>query len=154
MKVLVFHIGRDRFALPLARLERVLPVAALKALPGAPEYLRGLLDLHGEPVPVIDLSNLAGMPPDAVRYDTRILLVEIPAAGAQRRIGVKAERVTGVVTIPDDLRDPGVVAAPWLGRIAARGAADAGAGAGMLQLLDPDRLLAPDVALLLFGETA
>jgi chemotaxis-related protein WspB len=162
MKVLVFHIGHDRYALPLAKIDRVLPVAALKALPGAPGYVRGLLDLHGEPVPVIDLSNLAGMPPNAVRYDTRILLIDVPAAGGRRRIGVKAERVTGVETIPDRLEDPGVIAAPWLGKIATRAgtggdvAATAATGvrAGMLQLLDPERLLTPDVARLLFGEPA
>lgn len=152
MKVLVFHIGRDRYALPLARVDRVLPVAALKALPGAPEYVRGLLDLHGEPVPVIDLSNLAGMPPNAVRYDTRILLVDVPAAGGRRRIGVKAERVTGVETISGVLADAGVIGAPWLGKIADRAGDAAGADAGMLQLLDPERLLAPDVARLLFGD--
>jgi chemotaxis-related protein WspB len=150
MKVLVFHIGRERYALPLARIEKVLPVARLTALPGAPHYVPGLLDLHGVPVPVIDLSRLAGTPPSAVRYDTRILLVDVPAAGRVRRLGLKAERVAGVASIGDTLQDAGVVAAPWLGRVAPAGA-DAHGGAGMLQLLDPERLLAPEVAQALFG---
>jgi chemotaxis-related protein WspB len=147
MKVMVFHIGKERYALPLTSVLRVLPVAALKALPGAPPYVRGLLDLHGEALPVIDLSALAGMPPNAVRYDTRILLVEVPAGGRRRRLGLKAERVTGVASIAGPLTDAGVVAAPWLGQVAA-------APEGMLQLLDPDRLLAPDVERLLFGAGA
>ena len=88
MKAMLFHIGRERYALPLAAVLRVLPVARLKALPGAPHYVPGLLDLHGEPVPVVDLSRLAGTPPDAVRYDTRILLVEVPALGRLRRLGL------------------------------------------------------------------
>jgi chemotaxis-related protein WspB len=149
MKVLAFHIGRERYALPLARVERVLPVARLKALPGAPHYVPGLLDLHGEALPVIDLSRLAGSPPNAVRYDTRILLVEIEAAGRTRRVGLKAERVTGVETIAGPLREAGVVAAPWLGAVAPT-APDAG---GMLQLLDPARLLAPAIAQELFEGT-
>jgi len=145
MKTMVFHIGRERYALPLASVLRVLPVARLKALPGAPDFVPGLLDLHGEAVPVIDLSRLAGTPPDAVRYDTRILLVEIDAAGRRRRLGLKAERVAGVAAVDGEFADAGVASAPWLGQVAP------GAG-GMLQLLDPDRLLAPDVAALLFGE--
>ncbi|MGB9108138.1 MAG: chemotaxis protein CheW, partial [Telluria sp.] len=99
MKVLVFHIGRERYALPLAAVLRVLPVSRLKALPGAPSCVPGLLDLHGEPVPVIDLSHLAGTPAEAVRYDTRLLLVELPVAGQVRRLCLKAERVTGVENI-------------------------------------------------------
>lgn len=147
MKTMVFHIGRERYALPLASVLRVLPVARLKALPGAPHFVPGLLDLHGEAIPVIDLSRLAGTPPDAVRYDTRILLVEIIAAGRRRRLGLKAERVIGVASIDGELADAGVAGAPWLGRVAP--GAD-----GMLQLLDPDRLLAPEVEALLFGDAA
>jgi chemotaxis-related protein WspB len=147
MKAMVFHIGRERYALPLAGVLRVLPVARLKALPGAPHYVPGLLDLHGEAIPVIDLSRLAGTPPDAVRHDTRILLVEVVAAGRRRRLGLKAERVLGVAAVDGPLADAGVAAAPWLGRVAA-------GSEGMLQLLDPDRLLAPDVEALLFGEDA
>ncbi|MFJ1471620.1 chemotaxis protein CheW [Massilia orientalis] len=141
---MVFHIGRERYALPLASVLRVLPVARLKALPGAPHFVPGLLDLHGEAIPVIDLSRLAGTPPDAVRYDTRILLVEIIAAGRRRPLGLKAERVIGVAALDGELADAGVASAPWLGQVAP------GAG-GMLQLLDPERLLAPEVEALLFG---
>lgn len=152
MKAMLFHIGRERYALPLAAVQRVLPVARLKALPGAPHYVPGLLDLHGEPVPVVDLSRLAGTPPDAVRYDTRILLVEVPALGRLRRLGLKAERVTGVGDLGPALADGGVVAAPWLGRVAV--GSGGGDGAGMVQLLDPQRLLAPEVERLLFAEGA
>ncbi|WP_296943656.1 chemotaxis protein CheW [uncultured Massilia sp.] len=147
MKAMLFHIGRERYALPLAAVQRVLPVARLKALPGAPHYVPGLLDLHGEPVPVIDLSRLAGSPPDAVRYDTRILLVEVAALGRMRRLGLKAERVAGVADLGARLAEGGVAAAPWLGRIAA-------VEPGLVQLLEPARLLAPEVERQLFGDAA
>jgi chemotaxis-related protein WspB len=151
MKVLVFHIGRERYALPLTAVLRVLPVARLKPLPGAPHYVPGLLDLHGEPVPVIDLSRLAGSTPEAVRYDTRILLLDVPVLGQVRRLGLKAEHVAGVSDIDAALRDGGVAAAPWLGVVAPGGGAE---GGGMLQLIAPERLLAPEVAALLFGGAA
>lgn len=151
MNVLVFHIGPERYALPLAAVLRVLPAARLKALPGAPEYVAGLLDLHGDTVPVIDLSRLAGCPADAVRYDTRILLLDLPLAGAVRRLGLLAERVAGVQALTDAPTDAGVLAARWLGRVA-HAAAKAGTGAaGLLQLIEPAQLLAPEVAAQLFG---
>jgi chemotaxis-related protein WspB len=148
MKVLVFHIGDERYALPLAAVLRVLPAARAKPLPGAPEYVAGLLDLHGAPLPVIDLSRLAGCPAREVRYDTRILLVDVPADGGERRLGLLAERVAGIETLSADPVDAGVLAAPWLGAVAH------GAKGGMLQLIEPARLLAPAVAALLFGEAA
>jgi len=147
MKAMLFHIGRERYALPLAAVQRVLPAARLKALPGAPHYVPGLLDLHGEPVPVIDLSRLAGSPSDAVRYDTRILLVEVAVLGRLRRLGLKAERVAGVGDLGPLLAEGGVAAAPWLGALASL-------EGGMVQLLDPERLLAPEVERLLFGQEA
>jgi chemotaxis-related protein WspB len=130
---------------------KVLPVARLKALPGAPHYVPGLLDLHGEPVPVIDLSRLAGSPPDAVRYDTRILLIDLSVGGRMRRLGLKAERVIGVAAIEGEQQEGGVLAAPWLGRVAQAATAT---GTGMLQLIEPARLLAPEVADQLFGEAS
>ncbi|TFW34998.1 chemotaxis protein CheW [Massilia horti] len=146
MKVLVFHIGRERYGLPLAAIVRVLPVAQLKALPGAPDCVRGLLDLAGQPVPVIDLSRLAGLAPDAVCYDTRILLVDYRLDdGSTRLLGLKAEHVSGVAEVPvASLADSGVAAAPFLGQVAS-------SNGGMLQLVEPAALLTPDVRALLFS---
>ena len=144
MRVMVFHIDQDRYALPLAAVLRVLPLARLKALPGAPVWTAGLLDLHGEAIPVIDVSVLAGKPPATARHHTRILLVETAVAGRARRLGLQCEHVVGVLDLTTALADTGVNAAPWLGAVAP----DA---AGMLQLLDPARLLAPDAADLLFS---
>ncbi|MDQ1834631.1 chemotaxis protein CheW [Massilia scottii] len=149
MKVMVFHIGADRYALPLWAVARVLPAAALKAIPLAPGYVAGLLDLHGAPVPVIDLSALAGMPPRQLWYDSRIILVDYPVAdgsadGATRPLGLLAEHVIGVETIDSAaLADAGVSGAPFLGQVAAD-------GAGMLQLVSLAQLLAPDVRAQLF----
>lgn len=148
MKVMVFHIGADRYALPLWAVARVLPAAALKSIPLAPPFVAGLLDLHGAPVPVIDLSSLAGVPPAQLWYDSRIILVDYPIdqapGGATRALGLLAEHVVGVDSIEGDaLLDPGVAGAPFLGQVAAT-------GAGLLQLVDLAQLLAPDVRALLF----
>jgi chemotaxis-related protein WspB len=145
MKVLVFSIGPDRYGLRLGAIARVLPVVALKQLPLAPEFVAGLMDLHGEPVPVIDLSRLAGVIPEQVWFDSRIVLIDYPAGdGATRPLGLLAEHVIGIETIADGaLADSGVDGAPFLGQVA-------GGPAGMLQLVEPGELLTPDVRALLF----
>lgn len=153
MKVLAFHIGAERYGLRLADVSQVLPAAALKALPLTPPYVAGLLDLHGTPVPVIDLAQLAGLGPSALRFDTRIVVVDYAAdhgaahganKGRVRALGLLAERVQGVQEIDQaKLSDAGVRGAPFLGQVAT------GDGA-MLQLVDIEHLLAPDVRALLF----
>lgn len=146
MKVLVFHIGADRYALPLAAVARVLPVAALKQVPQAPAYVAGLMDLHGTPVPVIDLSTLAGMPPAQIWFDTRIILVDYPAAGRVEVLGLQAEHVAGVESVDAAaLRGAGIDGAPFLGQVSA-------GAAGLLQLVDLDHLIGPEVQRLLFRQ--
>ena len=161
MKVLVFHIGPDRYGLPLASITRVLPAATLKQVPLAPDFVAGLLDLHGEPVPVIDLSRLAGLPRAEVWYDTRIILADYRLPGGSAPIALLAEHVTGVETLdPLTLREPGVGSAPFLGQVAAganSGGGNAGtdkAGTTMLQLVELDQLLPPEVRALLFQPKA
>ncbi len=149
MKVMVFHIGRERYGLPLAAVSRVVPVAQLTQIPHAPHYIPGLLDLHGRPVPVVDLSRLAGMTPDAVRYDTRFLLVDYRTPeGASHALALKAEHVSGIASIDGEQLGPsGVTAAPFLGQVAST-------THGMLQLVDVDSLLPAEVRALLFQPEA
>lgn len=149
MKLLVFHIGPARYGLRLAGVKRVLPAAELKPLPLTPAYVAGLLDLHGAPVPVIDLAQAAGLAPSALRYDTRIVVVDHTVGGdggGVRALGLLVERVQGVQELDAALlADAGVRGAPFLGQVAS----DAG---GMLQLVEVEHLLPADVRALLFAQ--
>ena len=148
MKVLVFSIGPNRYCLRLSAIARVLPAVDLKHLPLAPGFVAGLMDLHGAPVPVIDLSRLAGFAPEQVWFDTRIILVDYPVGATARQLGLLAEHVIGIETLDETaLADSGITAAPFLGQVAP-------AASGMLQLVDVDQLLTPDVRALLFQDAA
>lgn len=173
MKLLVFHIGPDRYGLPLRQIQRVLPLMELKRVPLAPHAVAGLMNLHGQPVPVIDLARLAGYEASADHFDTRIVLADYTLpGGAVRALGLLAERVQGVQEIDEgDLSEPGVRAAPFLGQVSGKvggqvsgqlsgqlsghvAAGAAGSGAGMVQLVLLDRLLPADVRAALFPEVA
>jgi chemotaxis-related protein WspB len=145
MMVLVFHIGADRYGLRLRAIARVLPVADLKQLPLTPDWVAGVMDLHGQPMPVVDLSRLAGLPPYAACFDTRIVVVDYALAdGSTRVLGLLAEHVIGIDTVDEAaLGDSGVSGAAFLGPVASQ-------GTGMLQLVEVDQLLPPDVRALLF----
>lgn len=145
MKVLAFHIGPDRYGLPLGSIVRVLPLLQLKQLPLTPDYVAGLMDLHGVHVPVIDLSRLAGLAPAAAQFDTRIVVVDYQAGdGSSRALGLMASRVRGIEELDQArLADSGVQSAPFLGQVAS-------SAEGTLQLVELQQLLPPDARALLF----
>jgi len=149
MKVLVFHIGADRYGLPLRQVRQVLPLLELKSIPLAPDSVAGLMNLHGAPVPVIDLSRISGGAPSRPHFDTRIVVADYHAPdGAVHALGLMAERVQGVQEVAQRALAPsGVQAAPFLGRVA--GDAD-----GVLQLVDVDALLPADLRARLFQAEA
>ncbi|MDC8760501.1 chemotaxis protein CheW [Janthinobacterium fluminis] len=136
MKALIFHLGADRYALPLGAVVRVLPLLQLKRLPQAPAAVAGLMDFHGTPVPVVELCVLAGLAPAPEQVDTRIVVVDYAAPdGGAHWLGLLAQQVRGVQEVaPAALRDSGVAAAPFLGQVAS----DA---AGIVQLVELAQLL-------------
>ncbi|RFP07968.1 MULTISPECIES: chemotaxis protein CheW [unclassified Duganella] len=145
MKLLIFHIGADRYGLRLRDVVRVLPLLELKHLPLAPDAVAGLMDFHGQSVPVIDLCRASGMASGADHFDTRIIVVDYHAPeGTDHLLGLRAERVLGVQEVAEaQLANSGVLAAPFLGQVAS----DA---AGMLQLVELEQLLPASLRTMLF----
>lgn len=145
MKLLVFHIGADRYGLPLATIRQVLPLMALTGVPLAPDAVAGLMNLHGASVPVIDLVRSGGAAAAPRQVDTRIVLVDYPAPdGTVHALGLLAERVVGVQDVAQaSLHASGVRAAPYLGPVA-------GDAHGLVQLVQPEHLLPADLRAALF----
>jgi len=145
MKLLVFHIGADRYGLRLRDVVRVLPLLELKHVPMAPDSVAGLMDFHGRSVPVIDLCRAAGLPSGEDHFDTRIIVADYHSPeGTDHLLGLRAERVVGVQEVSDaQLTESGVRAAPFLGQVASD-------RQGMLQLVELEQLLPESLRALLF----
>jgi chemotaxis signal transduction protein len=73
--VLLIRLSDRRFGLPLAAVERVMPMAFVLPLPESQSDLIGVLNLHGEILPVIDLRPRLGMTTPAMNADQRLVLV-------------------------------------------------------------------------------
>ena len=147
MQFLLFHLGSDRYGLSTRHVVRVLPLMDLKQLPQVPPYVAGLMNHHGAPVPVIDLSLLACKTHCRAEFDTRILLTDFDADdGSRHLLGLMVERVSQIVDIdPGLFLAPGVAnsAAPYLGKVLATDGA-------MVQLVELAQLLTSEVRALLF----
>ena len=71
---LLFRIGADRYALEARDLVTVRPLVQLKVIPLAPAYVAGVFEHEGVPVPVVDVSALAGAGPAPRLTSTRMAL--------------------------------------------------------------------------------
>lgn len=149
MLMLIFHIGTERYALNSESVVEVVPLVVFKQIPGAPEYVAGLMQYRGRIVPVIDLCCLAGGGRCRRHYSTRIMLVEYGAGrGRPQLLGLLAERVTETLTVaPADLAamNVRVKESPYLGRVLQ----DAH---GMITCLNVAELLPPPVQEMLYPE--
>jgi purine-binding chemotaxis protein CheW len=73
--VLLVQFGGRRYGLPLQSVERILPMALVQPLPDTGRDLLGMLNLHGEAVPVIDPRQRLGLGTPRVAADHRLVLV-------------------------------------------------------------------------------
>ena len=95
---LAFRIGDRKLAFPLEKVERVIRMAALVPVPEAPEWISGLLNLHGKVMPVISLRKRLGLSRKGANPDHRILVMQTQ----NRKLGVIAETVEEVVAVSED----------------------------------------------------
>lgn len=147
MLFLMFRIGVDRYVLDVDQIEQVLPLMAAKEVPGAPQGVIGVINYHGDPVPLIDLSSLATGRPATPVMSTRIILVRYPAAdGEPMRLALCAERVIETIQRdPADFVTTGLEAGTpaYLGPVAAD-------EAGLIQWVKARALLTDEIREILF----
>jgi len=95
MLLLLFEIGRERYAMPTTRVREIIPLVKLKKIPKTADYIAGLINFRGQPVPVVDLCVLIDNRPCKARLSTRIIMLEYPREGqSPKLLGMIAENVT------------------------------------------------------------
>ncbi|MBI4381906.1 MAG: purine-binding chemotaxis protein CheW [candidate division NC10 bacterium] len=123
LQLVVFDIEGQRYALLLNDVERVLPMVAVSPLPQAPAVVLGVINLHGQVIPVLDLRRRFGLPLCDYGLTARLLVVRtsrrILALAVDEVLGVREiaqetitrpdallpgiGHVAGIVTLPDGL---------------------------------------------------
>ncbi len=99
MLLLQFRVGKELYALPATKVVEVVPIVNLKQIPCTPDYMAGVMNYRGQPLPVLDLSSLALGIPSRKRFSTRIILVRFPwPPGCEEEIlGIMAEGTSEVI---------------------------------------------------------
>ncbi len=104
---LTFVLGGDVFAIGILSIKEIIEYSPPTAVPMTPEFMRGVINLRGAVVPVLDLSVRFGKPPSAVTRRTCIVILEADIAGERLDIGVVVDAVNAVLDIPpSDIEPP------------------------------------------------
>ncbi len=138
LHIVGFKVGRETYGVPITSLHEIVRVPDITAVPDAPEYLEGVINLRGKIVSVMDLRKRFGEKQTAIKRQNRILVVE----HSGRLAGLIVDSASEVLKIPADAVEPppavfqdgGLNCVTGLGKVGAR----------LVVLLDMSKLLAPE----------
>jgi purine-binding chemotaxis protein CheW len=137
--VVTFNADQALYAVPVSRVQEILDLRPVAAMPNAPAYLLGIIDLRGENIPVVDMRRLLGRPETEDTAQSRILVVWLAQGAGRAVIGIKTDRVIEVTRL-DEAEVKPMTEADLLGWT---GSAVAGIGrcrGEVVSILDLDRL--------------
>lgn len=99
IQYLTFMLGGEMLAVGILAVKEIIEYGNLTEVPMMPECIRGVINLRGAVVPVLDLSARFGKSPTAVTKRTCIVIVEIVSDGEQQVVGVVVDAVNAVLDI-------------------------------------------------------
>jgi purine-binding chemotaxis protein CheW len=92
-RLVVFHLDDQRYALRLSAVEKIVRIVEITPLPKAPEIVLGVINLHGQIVPVYDLRARFRLPVREGSLSDHLLV----ARTARRTVGLISDKVAGVI---------------------------------------------------------
>ena len=97
---LTFMLGAEQFAVGILHIKEIIEYGSLATVPMMPACVRGVINLRGAVVPVMDLSARFGRSPSAITKRSCIVIVEVDGAGEGKQVlGMLVDAVNAVVEI-------------------------------------------------------
>lgn len=138
---LTFMLGEEVFAMDICTVREIIQVGPMTTVPLMPAFVRGVINLRGAVVPVIDLHVRFGHPPGCVGKKTCIVIFDAhgqPGLGSDRvELGLMVDAVSEVIDIPASQIEPPPSFGGTVRRDFIRGMAKL--DARFVILLEPDR---------------
>lgn len=101
-KVLSFGLGREEYGLEILAVREIIGLIDITPLPRTPSYVKGVINLRGKIIPVIELRARFGMPSVPSTEETCIIVVDVPIEGESevRLMGLVVDSVREVLDLP------------------------------------------------------
>lgn len=133
LELLEFGLASERYALESRQVEEVHPLRELTPLPCTPPFIRGIVNVRGRIVPVLDLKKFFDLPERGLTDLHRIILVQ----GNGLELGLLADMIVGVRGVAADSLQPSLPTLTGIRADYLRGVSD-----GHLVVLNLERILA------------
>jgi purine-binding chemotaxis protein CheW len=144
---LAFLVGGDEYATPILKVREIVTFGDATRVPATPSWIRGVVNLRGQVLPVIDLAVKFGLPATAVAMRTCVVVFELEMDGQTAAVGALVDAVSQVL----DLSEAEIEPPPSFGtQIRVEYLVGAAlSGDRFILLLDTDRVLRADETLAL-----
>jgi purine-binding chemotaxis protein CheW len=98
-KYLTFTLAGEEYGISILKVKEIIGLMAITMVPQTPGYVKGVINLRGKVIPVVDLRLKFGMPAMAYTERTCIIVVEIRSDVASILIGIVVDAVSEVLNI-------------------------------------------------------
>ena len=114
IRLVAFVIDGNHYGLPLEQVERVLPLVAVSPLPKAPASAAGIINLHGQVVPVLDVRRRFGFPTRGYGLSAHLVI----ARASRRTVALPVDEALGVLEMNAGAVKPPDSVLPGIGHVA------------------------------------
>ena len=98
-KYLTFSLGAEEYGLEILKVREIIGYIDVTAVPQTPPYVKGVINLRGQVIPVVDLRTKFGMQTAEVTEQSCIIVVESTQSGRKANTGIIVDRVQEVLDI-------------------------------------------------------
>ncbi len=107
-KFLSFYLGKEEYGLEILRVREIIGIIDITPLPQTPDYVKGVINLRGKIIPVIELRSKFSMPSLAYTEETCVIVVEVFEGDGteQFQMGVIVDNVSEVLDIAREQIEP------------------------------------------------
>jgi purine-binding chemotaxis protein CheW len=105
-KHMCFQLGAETYGLPVLDVREIIGLMPITAVPRAPAFVRGVINLRGKVIPVVDLRLQFGMEPCQATDQTVIIVVQCLVEDRPLTMGLLVDRVLEVLSIGGDQIEP------------------------------------------------
>lgn len=105
-KLLTFSLNEEGYGISILRVKEIIGMMDITPVPKTPEFIKGVINLRGKIIPVMDLRTKFGI--EEQEYDERtcIIVTEVLTKGLQKLLGVVVDTVSEVVTVSKEQIEP------------------------------------------------
>ena len=100
LQVLTFNLGDRLFAMDIATVREIIQSTTMTQVPMMPTFIRGIINLRGTVVPVIDLQSRFGWDSGEISKKTCIVIVDSTSGSGPQQLGLMVDSVSEVIEVP------------------------------------------------------